>query len=132
MNILKIGLVLMTGLGFGFGVEKLAGADVLPNDSETYYGHMEEGYCHSDGDFLDHMLEDLTDEELILVQAKIDELLLTYSITLEELNDDFEVRDDFMNDLMVFLDDNNIEYHNHGAFHDDADAEYWHGGMGMH
>jgi hypothetical protein len=143
MNIFKIGLVLFTGAGFGFGVEKLADTEMFPNDNdgyghmeeEGYYGHMSDGGCHGDGDFLEHMLEDLTDEELILVQAKIDELLVTYSITLEELNDDYDVRYDFMNDLMDFLEENDIDYHNHSGIHDhynQDDEDGWYGGMGMH
>ena len=78
------------------------------------------------------MLEDLTDEELILVQGKIDELLVTYSITLEELNDDYDVRYDFMNDLMNFLEENEIDFHNYGGYHNHDEEDGWHGGMGMH
>jgi len=139
MNIFKIGMVLLTGAGFGFGVDKLADTEMFENDNNEYYEHMNEGYyghmgggCHGDGEFLEHMLEDLSDEDLILVQAKIDELLVKYEISIEELDDDYEIRYDFMNDLMNFLDDNDIDYHNHGSndYHDDEDG--WHGGMGMH
>jgi hypothetical protein len=142
MNIIKIGLVLLTGAGFGFGVDKLADTEMFPKDydgyghmeDDGYYGHMGGG-CHGDGDFLEHMLDELSDEELLLVQGKIDELLIEYSITLEELNDDYEVRYDFMNDLMDFLEENEIDYHNHGGNHDHDDHDDeggWHGGMGMH
>ena len=96
MYILKIGLVLLTGAGFGFGVDKLANNDIFTNDSGDYYGYMteEDGYyghmggygCHAEGEILEHMLEDLNEEDLLLVQGKIDELLVTYSTTLEELN----------------------------------------------
>mgnify|MGYP000188309769 FL=1 len=123
MNILKIGLILLTGAGFGFGVDKLAGIEASPNTTDTYYGHMDESYCHGDGDFLEHMLEDLSAEDLVLVQAKIDGLLIQYDVTLDELYDNYEVRYDFMNDLMIFLEDNQIDFHNHQEFH---------GGMGMH
>jgi hypothetical protein len=131
MNIIKIGLVLLTGLGFGFGVDKVADTEIFPNDNDGYYWHMEEG-CHGDGDFLEHMLDDLSDEELVLVQGKIDELLVEYAVTLEELNDDYDVRYDFMNDLMDFLDENGIDYHNHDGYHDHDEEDGWHGGMGMH
>jgi uncharacterized membrane protein len=43
MNIFKIGLVLLTGAGFGFGVDKLADTEIIPNDNDGY-GHMEDGY----------------------------------------------------------------------------------------
>ena len=142
MYILKIGLVLLTGAGFGFGVDKLSNTDMFTNDNDGYYGHMTEEYgydghmggygCHDDGELFEHMLEDLTDEELILVQGKIDELLVTYSITLEELNDDYDVRYDFMNDLMDFLEENEIDFHNFGGYHDYDEEDSWHGGMRMH
>lgn len=133
MNIFKIGLALLTGLGFGFGVDKVADTEMFPNpnDNEGYYWHMEES-CHGDGDFLEHMLDDLSDEELVLVQGKIDELLVEYAVTLEELNDDYDVRYDFMNDLMDFLDENGIDYHNHDSYHNHDEEDGWHGGMGMH
>ena len=101
-------------------------------DGDSYYGHMGGGYCHDDGDFLEHMLEDLTVEEQVLVQEKIDQLLVDYSVTIEELNDDYDVRYDFMTDLMEFLDLNEINYHNHGGFDHYNDEDDWHGGMGMH
>jgi hypothetical protein len=141
MYILKMGLVLLTGAGLGFGVDKVSESETFTNDSELYNGHVEEeGYyehmgelgCHRDGEFLEHMLDDLTEEDLILVQGKIDELLVEYSITLEELNDDYDVRYDFMNDLMDFLYENEIDYHNHGGYSDYAEEDGWHGGMGMH
>ena len=84
MNIIKFVLVLLTGAGFSFGVDKLVETEIFPNDrdpydhmGEDYYGHMGGYGCHGDGEFLEYMLEDLTDEELILVQGKIDELLIT-------------------------------------------------------
>ena len=142
MYILKIGLVLLTGAGFGLGVDKLANNEIFTKDSDGYYGHMteEDGYyghmggfgCHDDGELFEHMLEDLTDEELLLVQGKIDELLVTYSITLEELNDDYDVRYDFMNDLMDFLEENEIDFHNYGGDQDSDEQNSWNGGMGMH
>ena len=144
MNILKVGLMILLGVGFGFGVDKVVNAEVSPidevsqnteaspNDEVDYYGHMGGGYCFDDGDFIEHMLADLTDEELVLVQGKIDELLIEYAITLDELNDDYQVRYDFMDDLMNFLDENNIVYHNHRGFDDHIDEDVWHGGMGMH
>lgn len=131
MNIIKIGLVLLTGAGFGFGADKLTDTEMFPNDSNGYYGHMEEG-CYGDEDFLEHMLENLSDEELLLVQGKIDELLAEYSVTLEELGYDYDVRYNFMNDLMDFLDENEIDYHSHGGNHYHDDEYYWHSGMGMH
>jgi hypothetical protein len=132
MNVFKIGLALLTMAGFSFGVDKLVKANTLPDDREEHYEHMDEGFCHGNGDFLEHMLTNLTEEETVLVENKIDDLLLEYNTTLEELEDDLDVRYDFMLDLMNFLDENGIDYHNHDTeehYHDDDDH---HNGMGMH
>lgn len=132
MNIIKIGFVLLTGAGLGFGVDKLAENGAIPSEQETYYDHFQEGYCHGETNFFEHMLEDLSEEDAILVQTKIDELLIAYEITLEELNDDYEIRYAFMSELMDFLEENEIDYYGHGGFHNHDDENGWHGGMGMH
>ncbi len=146
MNILKIGLVLLTGAGFGFGVDKLSDTDITESNGDNYYehmydehedenyffGHMYGGCLDNDGDFLEHMLASLTDEELLIVEEKIDQLLLEYSIVLEELNDDYDVRYDFMIDIMEFLDENEIYYHNNREFGHHTDGDDWYRGMGMH
>lgn len=133
MNILKIGMVLLFGTGLGFGVDKLIESDIEAIDTEEYredyYGHMNGGYCHQDGEFFEHMLEDLNDEDFDLVSQKIDEMLLDYNITYEDLFDDYEIRHDFMTELMEFLDANNIDYHNHNYYDEYPNH---HNGMGMH
>jgi len=130
MNILKLGLLLITGAGFGFGIDKLADTEILPNDDQQYYGHIASETCHGDDEFFERLLENLNEDEIVLVQGKIDELLLKYDVTLEDLHDDFEIRFDFMSDLMTFLDENEIDYHNHG-YYNEYD-ENWGRGMGMH
>lgn len=132
INILKTGLVLLIGVGFGFGVDKLANKDVDENQREDYYQHMHEGFYEED--FIEHMRDDLTDEEMILVEAKIDELLVTYDITLEELNENSEIRYDFMNDLMDYLYENEIDFHSNAGHHNHhGNRGYgWHGSMWMH
>ena len=95
------------------------------------YGHMREVGCQRDGELLEHMLENLTEEELVLVQGKIDALLVEESISLEDLNYDFDVRYNFMTDLMDFLEENEIEFHTRRGYHYD-DEDNWHGGMRMH
>ena len=95
--IVKIGLVLLTGAGLGFGADRLANTEMFSNDGDDYYKHLDvdSDYGHMGGeywgndDFLEHMLENLTVEEQVLVQEKIDQLLVQYSITLEELNNDY-------------------------------------------
>lgn len=135
MNIIKIGLVLLTGAGFGVGFDKIADSEILPINQDTPYGHMfvddeygETVFCHGDEDIIEHMLYNLSEEDQLLVQAKIDDLLIEYSISIEDLNNDYDLRFDFMNDVMEFLEENDIDYH-HRYYNDDED---WHHGMGMH
>ena len=136
MNIFKIALVMISGVGFGFGVDKIAETQVDPdvtNENELYYQNMNGGYCHGENFSFDHMLDDLSEEDQALVQGKIDELLLEMNISLEDLDNDFELRYEFMSELMIFLDDNGIEYHNHGDYNDNNHmGDYGYGGMGMH
>lgn len=115
MNILRYILVLITATGFGFGLEEVISSNVekdnLVNEdiNEDSYRF---GFCHSNIDyFLDQMIERLTDEEQIIVQAKIDELLAEYDMTIDQLNSDFNLRYNFMNDLMNFLDESGFDYH---------------------
>ena len=121
MSMIKIGFVILTGALFGFGVDRINDSEAFRDSSYGYYMH--DGYCAEEGEFLGHMLENLTTEERILVENKVEELLATYNTTLEDLYQDSELRHDFMSDLMDFLDDNNIDIHDH----DD-----WHHGPGMH
>lgn len=142
MNMIKIGFVLLTGASFGFGVDKLVDSKTILVDFDRYehmekgyYDHMNEEVCHENGDFLVSVLENLSDEELLLVQGKMNELLIEYSMTIEELNDFFYLRHDFMNEFMDFLDKNEIYFHGYGGSHEygirDSEDE-WHNRMGMH
>ena len=139
MNIIKIGLVLLTGAGFGLGLEQLSNTNITSNNND-YGNHMYEdedrynnGFCHNNDVFLDHMLDNLNDEEKVLVQEKIDELLVEYDIDLEDLNDNYDLRHDFMYDLMEFLEENEIYYHRHNRFYDnDSEEDDWYHGMRMH
>lgn len=119
MNIVKIGLALVTGLGFGFGVEKITETDITSNDQPDYEEYNDTSYqnCHDEENFLDHMLDRLSDEERIIVQAKIDDLLQEYNVTIEDLFRDYDIRYNFMTDLMEFLEDNDIEYYRQRGHH---------------
>lgn len=127
MNILRIALVLLTGLGFSFGFDKLADPPMYQEEYENNYGHMGTSGCYRDDEFLDHMIELLSEEEALLVQNKIEELLVKYDITLEELEDNYEIRYDFMDELMDFFVESDINVHNH------FESNYnYQGHMGMH
>lgn len=120
MNIFRVFMALLATAGIGLGVDKMIDSDRFPTEDTNYYYN--QGLCHGEEEFLEHMLVDLSEEDLVLVNAKIDELLLKYDITLEELLENFEVRYEFMHELMDFYEDQNIEY-----------AEYNDGyGMGHH
>lgn len=130
MNILRYALVLLTATGFGFGVEEVISNNI---EDEVYlyeennYDDYAFGYCHNNNElFLEHMLERLTDEEKIIVESKIDELLSKYEITSDQLNSNFDVRYNFMTELMEFLEQSGFDYHH------DYNDEYDYGNhMGM-
>ena len=74
-------------------------------------------------DFLTHMLEGLSEEDRILVEEKIEELLLEQGLTIEDL-DNHENRYLIMDDLMIFMEENELihDYHyddfpHHGGRH---------------
>ncbi len=125
MNLFKVILVLVTGAGFGFGIDQISHTEIIPNDEEMPYTYEDGGFCHrfNNDEFLDHMLEGLSEEEQTMVNTKVEELLVTYDTTLEEVNSNYELRQDFMLDLMTFLNDNDIVYHydgyHHGGFYND-------------
>lgn len=112
MNVIKIGLVILTGFGFGFGIDQV----VEPLEPNNQYQSFNRGYCHNEEEFLEHLFDGLTEEETIIIEAKIDELLLTYDVTIEELLEDYEVRREFMMDLMDFLEENDIDDY-YGGMH---------------
>ncbi|MCF7927222.1 MAG: hypothetical protein K9L74_06600 [Candidatus Izimaplasma sp.] len=135
MTIFKVFLIAISGLGFGFGVDKVVDTDLFDNHVNSSYSHEETVYCHQEGDFLTHIQEGLTDEEKLLVENKIDELLIFHSITREDLDNDYDLRHTFLLDLMTFLEENDINYPH--DFHMDEENhnhnDDWHHGMGrMH
>lgn len=129
MNLVKLGLILLVGIGFGLGLSNLDATALFNNDNDAYhttrhnwknesgdyYGHMGRGYGHyfNEDEFIDNMLEDLSEEERLVVESKIDELLLKYQITLE----DDEVMFDFMNELMEFIEESEIDFQNYNNCH---------------
>lgn len=138
MNVFRIGFILLTLTGVGIGVDKindpLEDTTVIQAEEQTY-SYMSPGYCHNndnDGYFLEHMLDSLSEEEYILVQSKVDELLIKYDISIDDLFNDYQTRYDFMLELMEFIDGNDIKYHYHGSFHNYDGDEYRRFGMGMH
>lgn len=122
MNIIKIGLLLVTGLGFGFGVDSFTNLDQIENEQDNLYTDVYPRYCHNEEYYIEHLLQNLTEEEQILVQNKIDQLLLEYNLSIEEMLNDIDIRHEFMYELMEFMYDNDIEYHYHNN-------NEWHHGM---
>jgi hypothetical protein len=131
MNVFKIVLVLFTATGLGFGVDEVLNSNAEENvylNAENNYDDYAIGLCHgNDAYFFDHMLEGLTDEEQLVVQTKIDELLIKYDISISHLNDDINLRYDFMIEFMEYLDESGIDYHNYYYDEDDYGNH-----MGMH
>lgn len=117
MNIIRFALVLLTATGLGFGVEEVISSNIEEEvylNVEDNYDDFAVGFCHNnDSYFLEHMLEGLTEEEQVIVQTKMDELLNKYDITIDQLNDDFDLRYSFMIEFMELLDETGINYHNY-------------------
>lgn len=136
MNILKLGFVLMTAVGFGFGVDKINDNNdigVNENDETDYYNSINTSYCHSNEEYFgEHMFEYFNEENQAIVHVKIDELLLKYDISIEELEENYDTRHLFMAELMEFLEDNDLDYHYHNHYEYNDENNYRHGGMGMH
>lgn len=118
MNIFKMGLVLLTGLGFGFGVDQIAETKEDEVISEDYYIYNMP--CHGNGYVFEHMLDTLTEEDRILVEAKLEELLLEYETTLELLEDDYQLRFIIMNELLDYMSENNIDFNHYNTDDDDG------------
>ncbi|PAT01319.1 hypothetical protein CI105_07005 [Candidatus Izimaplasma bacterium ZiA1] len=116
MNVLKYLLVVVSGAGFSLGVDKLVEADVNVDNYQYEDGYNYQGgygHCFEDELFLDHMLSNLSPEDKILVDAKISDLSMTYNTTIEDVIRDYDLHYAFMNDLMNYMDESNIDYHNH-------------------
>ena len=120
MNIFKIGLVFLSGIGLLFGAnqitERINHTEEVPYASEGEYG-----YCHHElyDDELP-MLDNLSEEDRLLVEAKLDELLELEEITEEDFYNDRYQFHEIMEKLMDFIYDNNIEF----------EETYYHGHMG--
>lgn len=114
MNLLKVALVLLFSGGFGFGVTQIIEEEPWNPDEHL-------GYCHGEDWDFDHVLDGLSEEEVDLVDARIDQLLLEYGVTMEELGDNHDLRHDFMSELFELLEQDGIElepydddWHHHG------------------
>lgn len=109
MNIFKIGLMLITGAGLGLGFDMVT-EEPVENDqtvNEEYYSFMP---CHQNEFMLEYMFEDLSDEDRLLVEEKVESLLFKYETTEENLYQDLDLYHDFMFELMEFLYENDIEF----------------------
>jgi hypothetical protein len=136
MNIFKLIMVALTATGLGFGVDEVIKSDIEEKafiNEQSSYEDFTPGYCHrNDEYFLEHMLDQLTVEEQVAVQSKIDELLIKYDISFDDLNYDFDEIHNFMLELMDFFNENGINYQYHGN-HNDNNEEFEYGHhMGMH
>lgn len=85
-------------------------AENIDYDNEYYYG----GHCgeyYEDG-LLDRFInDDLTVEQVDLITAKYQDLLLEYGITEDELYNDMEITHDIMLDLIEYTDSLDVDYY---------------------
>jgi len=116
MNVLKFGILIITSLGFGIGFDQFQDKeeDVAVYENENGYG-----YCHEEEPFT-YMLENLAGEDRVLVETKIDELLVAYDVTIDELFESYDVRHQFMDDLMEFMNENDIDFHHQSRYDDET------------
>ncbi|QVK19066.1 hypothetical protein KHQ81_05010 [Mycoplasmatota bacterium] len=127
MNLYKLGLILLLSVGFGFGLSYLD-AKALFNNGYNAYHTNHHNWNNESGDysshmsnlsmmdrdfdqFIEHMLDNLSIEERLLVEAKIDELLTEYQITLEEISKNDEVMFNFLDNMMGFFQKEEIDHH---------------------
>lgn len=129
--ILKLGLTLLLGAGFGLGLNQVRENEIFHTDTEFYEETKETEYCHNEGELFTHMLDDLSEEERLIVEEKIDELLIKYDVSLEELYNNRDIHNDFMDELMTFFDEEGIDHH-YNNHYDDYDRHNYGGHMGMH
>lgn len=107
MSILKIVLVLITGVALGIGVDQMLTAD---STDETVNDYSYGAYCHDNEDFTLYMIESLNDDDRVLVETEIERILDALDTNSETVFDDFELRHEFMAQLMVFFDENDISF----------------------
>lgn len=131
MSILKIGFILLAFTGLGFGVDRLSSQEIDPT-SEDVYRASNRLFCHNNQYYFEHMIDNLTEEEKILVEQEMERLLGEYNITYDLLHDDIEVYHSIMIDLMDFFIENDISYSNHHWNYRYEEDENYNGGMGMH
>lgn len=131
MTFLKIGLTLLFGASFTFGVDQAIKQEDFPgwmHNEEVYEEdyNQEVGFCHGyNQDFFFHMLEDLSPEDQAIVTAKLDELLEEKGISLEAFEENPHDYPELMYDLMDYLEEEGFDF-----FH--SEDNFHHRGMGMH
>ena len=103
MNIIKLGIAFLTMFGVSYGVDHISTNRQEPIIQNTA------NHCESN-ELFGHMLQDLSVEDRLLVEAKINELLITYETSEEELLNNFDLRHEFMEELMVFFQDNDFNF----------------------
>ncbi|MGS0972258.1 MAG: hypothetical protein ACVCEJ_03310 [Candidatus Izemoplasmataceae bacterium] len=128
--IFKLGLTLLLGASFGLGLNQVRQSEIFHTDTEFYEENSETGYCHNEGEVFTHMLDNLSEEERLIVEEKIDELLIKYDVSLEELYNNRDIHYDFMDELMTFLDEEGIDYHYNNHYDDYEGPQHYGGHMG--
>lgn len=122
MNIIKIGFLVLAGLGFGFGVDQITEQEETQIDRQDYNEEGYYGFCHGGMYFFEDIVDAVSEENRVVVQDKIDDLLVEHNITLEELENDYILYHEVMMELMEFLYENDIDFHF-------TDEDNWHHGM---
>ncbi|MCF7925354.1 MAG: hypothetical protein K9L26_02370 [Candidatus Izimaplasma sp.] len=111
MNILKITFIAIVGMLVGYtATQFISQADTASHDDT------ENTYCHQDGYDFDHFLERFSEADQVIILAERDRLLTVYEVTLEDLETDYDMRHQLMEDLWDFIDDQAIEFEDTYAY----------------
>lgn len=113
MNIIKVVLIGLSGLGLGFTTKDLLSDDIEPSNGH-YETIVEEGSfrCHHGyyGDGFDYFIERFSEVDQQRIEEYLDALLTEYGVTRETFETDYEIRHEVMFELHQFIDDEQIEY----------------------
>lgn len=126
MNVLKLFLIAVSGLGVGFTTTQVIGHEEVgpinqeQEAQEEYYGYGCHRYRYGFDYFLDNFLSHYSEDNQALILAYAEQWLLEQEVTLEEVEEEFELRHDFMYALHEFVEEQQLEeiedvgYHGHG------------------
>lgn len=123
MILFRLGLLFIIGSGLGFGINQFT--------ENTVNNNFEQGHCYQEDFNFNDMIISLSEEDQMLIEEKLNELLLEYGITIEDFNSNIEIRRNVMFNLVNFMMENDIDF-SFGSNQEFDGDNYWPGRMWMH